>query len=144
MGPKRFELPLELVEPILDGGGGALVLMVLDQEVHESGQRFGLIFGEGGGLGEQLSQAVGIALFEEMDNGRGGGRGGMTIVGGFDPVALALEGVGGKDEAAAGKITVKTGPVDGRSRRHRGRPGCEACCSQSERPLRREGRQRRS
>ena len=39
----------------------------------------------------------------------------MAIVGGLDPVALALEGVGREDEAAAGNITVKAGPVDGRA-----------------------------
>ena len=39
----------------------------------------------------------------------------MAIVGGLDPVALALEGVGGEDEAAAGIVTVKAGPVDGRA-----------------------------
>lgn len=91
------------------------MLMVLDQEVQELGQPPGLIFGEGGGLREQLSQAVGIALFEELDNGRGRRNGSMAIVGGLDPVALALEGVGREDEAAAGEITVKGGPVDGRA-----------------------------
>ena len=59
-GARRgFELPLELVEPILDGGSRSLVLMVLDQEVQEFGQPLGLIFGEVGGLREQLSQAAG-------------------------------------------------------------------------------------
>src|SRR4029450_6657328 len=89
--------------------------MVLDQEVQELGQPFGLVLGESGGLREQLGQGVGIALFEELDNGRGGGNGSMAIVGGLKPVALALEGVGREDQATAGIIMVKAGPVDGRA-----------------------------
>jgi hypothetical protein len=77
--------------------------MVLDQEVQELGQPFGLVLGEGGGLRDQLGQGVGIALFEELDNGRGGGNGSMAIVGGLDPVALALE-------SAVIAVRVKTPP----------------------------------
>src|SRR5262245_16900627 len=37
---ERLWLPLELIKPILDRGGGSLVLMLLDQEIDDLGQRF--------------------------------------------------------------------------------------------------------